>query len=875
MKKYIPSEVEKRQQELWQAQNLYASDLTAEKKHYVLAEFAYPSGDLHMGHWFTWAGADIYARLKRLQGFTVFFPNGFDAFGLPAENAAIKRNIHPSDWTMANIERMKAQYLTMGASFTFDHQVTSCLPEYYRWNQWIFLKMLEKGLAYRSSSMANWCPNCQTVLANEGVEAGKCWRCGTEVIQKEVPQWFLKITDYADRLLWSDEPSVAWPKAIREAQNDWIGRKEGIVIRYKVAKESNGANVPKPLTQSEARDSSDSSGTYIEVFTTRPDTNFGATFIALAPEHPLVLAITTDDCRKEVEAYIEASKKKTELDRKENREKTGAFTGSFAINNLTGEQMPIWISDFVLMGFGTGALVGVPAHDKRDFEFANRFNLQIKRVVASKDGDTSPITSLEQVQEEEGTMINSGFLDGLDIHEATSKIMDYLEEKGWGKRTTQYHLHDWSISRQRYWGTPIPVIHCPKCGAVPVPEDQLPVELPYDVDYAPKGKSPLASNATWLQVDCPKCQGPAERDADTMDTFVDSSWYFFRYLDPKLETAAFDPNLAKKIMPVDIYFGGAEHTLGHTLYSRFFTKFFKELGLTDLDEYALRRINHGIVLGPDGNKMSKSKGNVVNPDDEVKRYGADAVRTYLAFFMPYEGTGPWISERIWGSYRFLERVWNLYDNVILEQGEAAAIESHQQEILSVAEAPSRMTKEDLYHMHKTIQKVTQDIEAIHFNTAVAALMEWLNYLSKKVTKESEESKEANAEKPLTPLPQVVGFDSSSAVTFAEYKTFLQLLAPIAPHMTDELWQMLGETGSIHNSKWPEVDDQYLEKEEVTVVIQINGKVRDQIVIHSDIVDNEEVVVRMALEAPKVQKFIENASVKKTIYIRGKLVSIVI
>ncbi len=769
MKKYQPAEIEKKWQDKWAEDRLYASKLSEDhdKKMYVLAEFPYPSGDLHMGHWFTFGGADIYARMKRMQGYDVFFPNGFDAFGLPAENAAIKRNIHPQDWTMANIARMKEQFLTMGASFSFDHEVISCLPNYYKWNQWIFLKMLEKGIAYRGSYLSNWCPNCQTVLANEGVEAGKCWRCGTEVVQKEVEQWFFRITDYADQLEWPENPKVDWPKSVREAQNDWIGRKAGIELTYKI----------------EGTDQS------VTVFTTRPDTNFGATFIALAPEHDLVGKITSEAQKAEVEAYVERSAKKSELERKENREKTGVFTGSYAVNPLNDSKMPIWVADFVLAGFGTGALVGVPAYDDKDREFAEKFEIEVRDVEL----------------------------------EDSEKIMDRMEAEGWGRRVVQYHLHDWSISRQRYWGTPIPVIHCPDCGMVPVSEADLPIVLPYDVDYTPKGKSPLASNEEWYQVKCPKCQGEAHRDADTMDTFVDSSWYFFRYLDPNLDTAPFDQAEARVMMPVDIYFGGAEHTLGHTLYARFFTKFFKELGLTDLDEFAARRIGHGVVLGPDGQRMSKSRGNVVNPDEEVRKFGADACRLYLAFFMPYDSVGSWVSDRIWGTYRFLERVWNLADKV----GEA------------------EMSAEDLRMMHHTINRVTEDIEAIKFNTAVARQMEWLNHLSGK-----------------------------SVVSQEEYETLLKLLSPFAPHIVEEIWQELGREGSIHLEAWPEFKGEHLVLDQVKVAVQVNGKVRDLLMISSDMVNMEKDIEKMALESPKVQKFLEGKAVKKVVYVPGKILSLV-
>ena len=829
MKKYIPGNIEKKWQDRWASEAIYGADLSKQSlrsddlkdnKFYVLAEYAYPSGDLHMGHWFTWSGADVFARFKRMQGYNVFFPNGFDSFGLPAEGAAIKRKIHPQDWTEANIEKMKVQYQTMGPSFEFYGDLASHRVDYYKWNQWIFLKMYEKGIAYKGKYLSNWCPLDQTVLANEAVEAGKCWRCGSEVVQKEIEQWFFKITDYADRLLWENTDKkvsngVEWPVSVRTAQNDWIGKSQGINITYDI------------------KDSQEK----VSVFTTRPDTNFGATFIVLAPEHPIVAGLLNSQFPipnsqlKQIEEYVKRSQKRSELERKENKEKTGVFTGLYAINQLTGFEMPIYVADYVLMGYGTGAVVGVPAHDARDFEFAKAHDLKIIRVVVADDGDESDIESIDKVQEKEGKMINSGFLDGLDIHEATSKIMDYLEEKGWGERTFTYHIHDWSVSRQRYWGTPVPIIHCEKDGIVPVPESELPVLIPYDVDYTPKGKPPLASNEEWFKVKCPKCGGPAEREAETLDTFVDSSWYFFRFLDTKYDKAPFESDLASRIMPVDIYFGGAEHTLGHTLYSRFFTKFFKDLKLTDLEEYASRRINHGIILGPDGSKMSKSRPeSVVNPDEEVKKYGADTIRLYLAFLMPYEATGPWDRERVNGPYRFLQRVWGLVDKISDD---------------------AKLSDNDLRQLNKTVKNVTDDIQEIRFNTAVAFLMQYLNYLSgkEKIAKE-------------------------------EYKTLLKLLAPFAPHITEELWQVIrdtkhetgGNNWSIHLREWPTYDEKYLEDEEGVIVVQVNGKVRDQFVLPKNV--DERIVMEKAKASEKVSKFL-TGDIKKIIFVPGKILNIVI
>ncbi len=866
IEKYIPSKIEKKWQDNWEANRVYSVSLDQIKNpFYVLVEFTYPSGDLHMGHWFAFSIPDMYARMKRMQGFDVFFPNGFDAFGLPAENAAIKRNIHPKDWTLSNIQRMKGQFRLMGASYNWDNEVITCLPEYYRWNQWIFLKMAEKGIAYRAKTLSNWCPNDQTVLANEHVEDGKCWRCGAVVIQKEVEQWFLKITAYADRLLWPSEASakegksenVDWPKSVKEGQNSWIGKSEGALIEFKVD------NLDRQINLKSAE---------LKVFTTRPDTLWGATFVVLAPEHPIVDSLlkgkgkiekgkvkknetandiesmdldidNREDIISSVKKYVEVSSKKTELERKENKEKTGVFTGLYCTNPASGEKIPVWVADYVLSGYGTGAIMAVPAHDERDFEFAKKYKLPIKQVIvpddefAEFDKNVDKSGELKQPYLGEGGIVNSGD-DWNDYHvpAALPKIIDDVEKKGIGKRQVQYHLHDWSVSRQRYWGTPVPMINCGNCGIVPVPEKDLPVELPYDVDYQPKGRAPLATNEEWMRVKCPKCEGDATRDPETLDTFFDSSWYMFRYLSPHFDGGLFDQNIEKKVMPVNIYFGGAEHTLGHTLYSRFFTKFFKDTGLTDLEEYAKRRIQHGIILGPDGQKMSKSHGNVINPDDQVKQYGADAVRIYLAFLGPYDLVAPWNAGGIEGIHRFLKRVWGLYDKI--------------QDPLSKKQ---ELTQDDLHEMHRTIKKVTDDIEGVKLNTAIASLMEWLNHLSRK-----------------------------ELVSIEEYQTFLKLLAPFAPHMTEELWEReLKESsvsevsggGSIHIQKWPILDEKYLQQSELTIAIQVNGKRRGEIRIQN----SESIVQNLVEEKSKevIRTHLEGQEIRKVIYVPGKIINFVI
>lgn len=807
MSKYIPQEFEKKWQKKWREEKLADFEFEESKsKYYTLVELPYTSGDLHIGHWFTFTVPDVLSRYKRMKGFNVFFPIGYDAFGLPAENAAIKRKIHPQDWTMKNIETMTTQFQTMGTMLNWSDVVITCLPEYYLWNQWIFIKMFERGLAYRGKMLSNWCETDQTVLANENIENGKCWRCGNAVIQKEVEQWFLKITDYADKLVWPESPKQDWPMSVRVGQNNWIGRKEGINITYQI-KDTNET---------------------ITCFTTRPDTNFGATFIVIAPEHPLVKKILNDKklasqmkdaSLQKIKDYLRQATQKTEEQRKvEAKDKTGVFTGFYALNQLNGKALPIWISDFVLMNFGTGAVVGVPGHDMRDFEFAHTFGLEIVRVVVAKDGNTGPITKKEQIQEEEGTMINSDFLNGMDIHRATKKIMDYLEEKGWGKRVVIYHLHDWSVSRQRYWGTPVPMIHCEKCGIVP--EKNLPVELPYKVDFTPKGKPPLATNEAWLTTTCPNCGGEAKRDAETLDTFFDSAWYWFRYLSPHYTEEPFDRELAKKLTPVDVYFGGSEHTLGHTLYARFFTKFFKDLGLIDYDEFAQKRVQHGVVLGPDGNRMSKSKGNVINPDDVVAEYGSDAVRMYLCFMMPYEATGPWSDKTIAGVYRFLKRVWQKYES-----------DTDTDDLELVAK------------LQKTIKKVGEDIENIKMNTAIAAMMEFMNEWDK------------------------------ASLGKENAKKFLRLLAPFAPHMTEEIWRSkLGEKGSIHLSGWPQFDEKQIAEGSIKLPVQVNGKVRAVIEIEQG--SSKDAVVKKALEEPKIKSFVEGKEYT-AIYVSGRILNLVI
>ncbi len=885
-KKYFPKDIEKKWQDVWREAGLYKFDSNSDKpstldsvfaspkrhssgkkfslseqvrrfgepspesrkskgKFYTLVELPYPSGDLHIGHWFTFVAPDVLSRFKRMQGYNVFFPMGYDAFGLPAENAAIKRNIHPQDWTLKNIETMTMQFETMGTMIDWDHVTVTCLPEYYIWNQWIFEKMYEKGIAYRGKTLSNWCPTDQTVLANEHVENGKCWRCGDTVVQKEVEQWFLRITDYAEQLLWNkDGNGVDWPKSVMTAQNDWIGRSEGVQLEFKIQ----------------------NSKFKIEVFTTALDTIFGVSFVVLAPENPLVdeilKQVKDDTIKKEVQAYVKDASEKTERDRLiETKDKTGVFTGGYVINPFTNEEVPVWVADYVLMNYGTGAVMGVPGHDERDHEFAEKFNLPITFVVKpTEDGakvEEEGFWSYSEIKttyKEKSELFNSGEFNALSSKDAKEKMTQQIEQKGIGKRKIQYHLRDWSVSRQRYWGTPVPMIYCDIDGMVPVPLKDLPVNLPYDVDYQPKGKAPLESNSEWLKVACPKCGREAKRDPETLDTFFDSAWYYYRYVDPQYTKGPFDPKEVAKLMPLDIYFGGGEHTLGHTLYARFFTKFFKDLGMVDFDEFALKRVQHGIVLGPDGNKMSKSKGNVINPDDVVKEFGTDAVRVYLSFMMPYQATGPWSTTAMYGMFRFLKRVWDLYPRVVnsslSERSESKGLVG---EGLRQAQAINGMTREDLFQMHTAIKKVGEDIADIKNNTAVAAMMKWLNYLDAK--------------------PQIME---------EEFKNFLIILSPFAPHITEELWQLNkltdSEAGdeaftSIHQEKWPSHDDSLIVSDTVTVAVQINGKLRDTLVIASDAKQSD--IEQAAQASGKVKAHLEGKTVRKVIYVPGKIVNFVV
>ena len=811
--RYDPIAVDQKWQSRWALDNIYrVDDNDPRPKWFEMTMYPYPSGDLHIGHWYAMAPADCHARFRRMQGYNVLHPIGFDAFGLPAENAAISRGIHPYSWTMDNIENMRGQLSSMGAIYDWDREVICCLPEYYGWNQWLFLQLYKQGLAYRANAPVVWCPSCQTVLANEQVVGGACERCDTLVIRRDLEQWFLRITSYADQLL--DFNSLEeWPEKILTMQQNWIGRSEGVEISFDISH----LNLDD---------------TQISTFTTRIDTIFGVTFLVLAPENPLVLSLTTDDHSSEVNDYVIKARQTSEIDRlSSEKEKTGVFTGSYAINRLNKEKIPILISDYVLTTYGTGAVMGVPAHDTRDFAFAQKYGLPIRTVIAPLDWDGSPP---KQAFIADGFMTDSGPYDGMTNEEGVRAIVADITKQGWGKSSVSFRIRDWLISRQRYWGTPIPIVYCDNCGIVPVPESELPVLLPSDAEFKPTGESPLVSHPEFSRCFCPDCGGQGRRETDTMDTFFDSSWYMFRYTSPKYSAGAFDIDKVKEWMPVGQYTGGAEHAVMHLLYSRFFTKALRDIGLIDFDEPFLRLFNQGVILGEDHEKMSKSRGNVVNPDEVVGDLGADAVRCFLMFIGPWDQGGPWSDVGINGVARWLNRVWDI-------------VQRDPDNLNPSKEEP----EETLRELHQTIRKCHDDLDRFKFNTAIASLMEFSNHLNK-IWAESSVDKN----------------------TWNEcIEKFLLLLAPIAPHISEELWEITGHNYSIHNQSYPVWDDELAADKSITLVLQVNGKVRDRIEVAPDI--NEDVAQELALASPKIKTFIENKTLNKTIYVPGKLVNLVV
>lgn len=810
---YNPSAIEPIWQKKWDEDGLYHSDIQpVKKKHYALTMLPYPSGDLHIGHWYAMVPSDARARFMRMQGFNVLFPIGFDAFGLPAENAAIQRNIHPREWTYRNMDRERKQLRSMGAMFDWRREAVSSDPEYYRWTQWFFTQLFKHDLAYRKMSPVDWCPNCNTTLAREQVwgEDRHCERCGTPVIKKNLDQWFFKITNYADELL--DFSQIDWPDRVKTLQTNWIGRSNGALVKFATEH-----------------------GDELEVFTTRPDTLWGVTFMVLAPEHSLVKKLTKDENSESVDSYIAQTLRQSDIQREAtDKEKTGVFTGSFAINPVNGEKIPIWIADYVLMTYGTGAIMAVPAHDQRDFEFARKFNLPI-RVVIQPEG-LSPLNDVDLVEAvpASGAMVNSGELTGTPGELAFQKAIEYVKAKNAGKEAVNYRLRDWLISRQRYWGAPIPIIYCEKCGTMPVPDDDLPVLLPDDVKWKPTGESPLKLHPTWRFTSCPKCGGKAERETDTMDTFMCSSWYHLRYLSPKYEKGPFDPREYDYWMPVDVYTGGIEHATMHLIYTRFFHKAGRDMGIMKSDEPMLKLRNQGMVLGEDSEKMSKSRGNTIAPDELVAQYGADTVRAYLMFFTRWDQGGPWSSSGIEGVHRWMKRVWS----ILLEPSGQSG-------------AGDEILKSLRRKVHQTLKAVTHDFQEFEFNTIISALMELLNEMAKAKSLGAWNSVEWN-----------------EAV---EYYTLM--LSPVAPHISEEIWSQLGKPYSVHTQHWPRIDEEAAKAEEITLVVQVNGKLKDRITVPADI--NEETAKNVALSSEVVQKALSGKDPRQVIYVKGRLVNIVI
>ncbi len=816
--KYDPKTIETRWRTQWEAEQLYhAPDDSPKPKFYNLVMLPYPSGDLHMGHWYNYSGADAYGRFMRMNGYNVMQPIGFDAFGLPAENAAIKRGVQARTWTLANINTMRQQLRVMGAQWDWEREVVTCQPDYYKWTQWLFLQFYKRGLAYRTKAPANWCPSCNTTLANEQVLAnGTCERCGTVVIRKEIDQWLMRITDYAERLL--DFSGIEWPEKTVTMQRNWIGRSEGAEIRFFTEIDGQREEIP--------------------VFTTRPDTIYGVTFFVLAPEHPLVEKITTPEHRAEVDAYVDQARHMTEIERMSiEKEKTGVFTGGYVTNPVSGEQVPVWIADYVLMGYGSGAIMGVPAHDQRDFEFARKFGIPIRQVILPEGEAPSDPSTWTEAKEAPGVMINSGPFDGTPADEAIARVTRYIEEHGIGKFTVSYRLRDWLISRQRYWGAPIPIVYCPLHGIVPVPEDQLPVWLPEHVEFKPTGESPLRYEPDFVNTTCPICGGPATRETDTMDTFIDSSWYFLRYADPHNSEQAWSARAMQQWLPVDQYIGGAEHAVMHLLYARFFVKALHDMGYLDFDEPFIRLYHQGTVLGPDGQKMSKSRGNVEAPDDYVDKYGADTVRGYMMFIGPFDQGGSFKAENLEGVWRFLNRFWSL------------VTESWVEGNVNYEDTPATRAIERL--RHKTIKRVTEDLSTFHFNTALAAMMECNNALIKLQHE---------------PVARTAAYRQA-------LETMMQLLAPMVPYITEELWHLTGHEGSIHLTSWPVYDEALVQDETFTLVIQVNGKVRERIEVPADISEAE--ARQAAVSNQRIAALIGDKTIQKFVYVPGKLINIVV
>jgi len=822
---YHPSNVERKWQTFW-AENKSFRSLPdpSRKKCYILEMFPYPSGKIHMGHVRNYSIGDVIARFRRMQGYNLLHPMGWDAFGMPAENAAIKHGVHPAKWTYENIKAMRVQLKQLGFCYDWDREVATCDPGYYRWEQLVFLKMYEKGLVYRKESSVNWCSSCRTVLANEQVEGGRCWRCDSDVTQKQLSQWFFRITRYADELLSFCDKLPGWPERVITMQKNWIGKSYGVEVEF-------------PVQGREEK---------ILIFTTRPDTLFGATFMSMAPEHPMVFSLTAPEQKADVEAFIERMRRTDKIVRtSEDVEKEGVFIGSFAVNPMTGKPIPIYIANFVLMEYGAGAVMAVPAHDQRDFEFAKKYGIPIKVVIQPPDRTLRP-EEMTEAYTEPGIMVNSDQFIGLDSETAKQKITEEIKIRGIGDRTINYRLRDWGISRQRYWGAPIPMVYCDSCGIVPVKEEDLPVVLPEDVAFTGTGGSPLDSHAEFVRTRCPACKRPARRETDTMDTFVESSWYFLRYASMVRDQGPFDRKEAEYWMPVDQYIGGIEHAVMHLLYSRFFTKVLRDLGMISLNEPFVNLLTQGMVI-KDGAKMSKSKGNVVDPDFLISRYGADTARLFSLFAAPPEKDLEWSDQGVEGTYRFLHRVWRLVFTYAERLGKIPKDAVIGGVLPDSVMAVRRKT-------HQTIRKVTHDLDGrFHFNTAIAAIMELVNLLL-------QTQQESFTEETLPVLRESL-------------EALALMLAPFAPHIAEEMWEALGHTGGIGEVFWPVYDETIAKEETVTVVVQINGKIRSRIEVPANSPD--EMLRETAFSDARVLEFTNGKTVRKVIVVPGKLVNIVI
>ncbi len=795
-------------QKKWTETNLNKYDENAKgEKLYCLEMFSYPSGaSLHCGHWYNFAPMDTWSRFKKMQGYNVFHPMGFDAFGLPAENYAIKTGVHPKDSTLKNIDIMTKQLIAMGANYDWNYSLNTCDEEYYKWTQWIFTKLFERGLAYQKEAPVNWCPSCQTVLANEQVVDGCCERCSTPVIQKNMKQWFFKITAYADELLEKID-GLNWPEKTKKIQKNWIGKSHGSLITFDI-----------------------DNGTQLKAFTTRADTLYGLSYVVIAPEHPAVASLTKPEQKEAVEKYVADAAKLKEIDRmSDSRERTGVFTGSYATNPVDGRKVPVWVADYVIASYGTGFVMAVPAHDERDYDFAKRYDLPISRVIVDKDGNEQPLPFCEH-----GKLINSQEFSGMTTEEAIPAIVAKLAKEGKGELTTMYRLRDWLISRQRYWGAPIPIIHCPHCGAVAVPESDLPVKLPYNVEFRPDGESPLKRSPEFMHVKCPKCGADAERDPDTMDTFVDSSWYFLRYPDARNDKEVFNKDKINKMCPIDMYVGGQEHATMHLLYARFFTKALRDMGYLNFDEPFSALVHQGMILGPDGQKMSKSKGNTVTPDTYVDKYGADVVRLFLEFAFSYTDGGPWSDAGIDSMARYVKRVETLFEK-------AATLSDNGAEM-------GKREKDLDFVRNSTIKAITKDLDAMQFNTSMARMMEFLNALN-----------------------EYVQGPVNKAFLDECLKTYVTLLAPFAPHLGEELWETIGQSYSVHNQPWPKVNEEALVKNDMIIVIQVNGKLRGQFEIEKSA--DKDTIIAKAKEV--CASYLTDKEIIKEIYVPNKLVNIVI